>query len=111
MPNLTQQIVVADNNFIRNNILSNVMLLESLPALRTLKAEIEKLTAACGTCGGGADAQRKLDNKWNDLRQFLVNLPEDKKASIRNSIAGGKRLRISYRTGTGANTSYPAGFV
>lgn len=103
--------IVGDNNFIKNKILASAVILDAVPSLRSLSDTIRSLAAKCNTCAGDRAAVQKLDKTWNELRQLLVSLPEDRKTIIRQHASGGQRIRISYKQGSGQNTTYVSGDV
>lgn len=103
--------IVVDNQFIKNRILASVAMMEAVPQLRSLKAELAALERECSTCAGKVSGAKKLAEKWNEVRQLLVTLPEDKRKIIRQHLGLNQTYRVTYRTGVGPNTKYPGGFI
>ncbi|OYW72177.1 MAG: hypothetical protein B7Z37_25610 [Verrucomicrobia bacterium 12-59-8] len=91
--------------------MGSAALLEAVPELRIFHSTILELQRQCGSCSGKQDAMVALSNKYNELRTFLVRLPDDKKAIVRQRAGSGDRIRISYREGSGANTNTVPGFI
>lgn len=104
-------LIPADNQFIQNRILNIVAVLEKIPALRTLKQQIDELKGKCAGCQGDRDAQRKLDAKWNEVRTFLANLSPENREFIRTKaqISSKQRVRIAYREGVGKDSKVKSG--
>ena len=96
--------IIGDNYFIQNKILASNVILEAVPALRTFSQQIRELQRECSTCQGKPEKQQELYGKFNELRQFLVGLPDEKKLLIRTRAGGGNRIRVSYVVGQGNNT-------
>lgn len=103
--------IIGDNHFIQNKILASAAILESIPALRTFNQQIRNLQANCATCSGATTAREQLKDKFNELREFLVKLPADKKSVVRQLAGGGVRIRVSYLAGRGANTNVVPGDI
>jgi hypothetical protein len=75
--------------------------------LRTTLAEINALVATCGTCTGKTTvAEENIRKKWNSVRKYLVELPEDQRQVIKDlaKIKPNQRVRISFTNGSGAAT-------
>lgn len=101
--------IIGDNFFIQNKILSSAAILEAVPQLRTMREQIRTLQAACSGCQGKPDKQHELELKFNQLREYLVKLPDDKRQFIRTKLGTADRIRISYRTGSGNSTKILSG--
>lgn len=96
--------IIADNHFIRHKILASVAILEACPPLRNMYTQIQKLEKQCMSCGGAAEAKKKLQETWDSTRQLLVNLSESQKNIIRQHASGGQPISLAVRTGTGAQS-------
>lgn len=103
--------IIGDNHFINARILKSSVILENVPQLRTLAAQIDTLSKVCQTCSGTASDRQRLEAIWNDLRQMLLQLPEDKRKVIRDIAGSGQPIRIAYRVGSGETTRIESGHL
>lgn len=104
--------IIADNQFIESKILASNAILDKIPDLRPKKQRIRELKRVCRTCSGkGPQAKRELENLWMEVRKRLASLSEQQRQFVRDTAAGGQRIRISYREFSGKDTQIKTGEI
>lgn len=103
----TQVIITADTEFLSQRLLANAEVLSKYQFLRQTLAKINDLRATCGTCTGKKTAaESEIQTLWNDIRSYLLGLPEADRDFIRAKaqIKPNQRVRIAYLVGSGTTS-------
>lgn len=87
--------VFADDDYIRNVILTNGRLLQEFPILLSFRDSMHRFDKECTTCTGKAAALEKMSELFNTIRQTLANFPVDYKNRFKK-LLGVDKVRVPY---------------
>ena len=103
-----------DNRFIETQILSQAEVLQAFPNLLQFSNQLAEQKGVCPTCPSlQRQAQQKLQETWNQVREFLATMPDSGKLQMRSllKLPEGRKLRIAYRAGRGNTTTIQSGEI